>query len=120
MSTSQEKINYLTQQFILVFYLQSTQNAPKMIVLRFPHKSRSSHLPSVLPSIVAACFWLVVVCKMVNQQPSMATFYFFLSLIFVNQFGSQTMAWRLPHTFLPGCVSPVASVNQIFDLQKFI
>jgi hypothetical protein len=26
----------------------------------FPHASRSSHLPSILPSVAAACFWLVV------------------------------------------------------------
>ena len=34
---------------------------PKMMASRFPHASRSSHIPSMLPSVVATCFWLVVV-----------------------------------------------------------
>jgi len=47
--------------FIIVYTSYSTYNAPKMMVSRFPHASRSSHLPSILPSVAAACFWLVVV-----------------------------------------------------------
>ena len=33
------------------------------MVSHFPHTSRLLHLPSILPSIAAACFWLVVVYK---------------------------------------------------------
>jgi hypothetical protein len=53
---------------ILIAYTSySTYNAPKMMVSRFPHASRSSHLvPSVLPSVTAACFGLVVVQAVVD------------------------------------------------------
>ena len=43
--------------FIIVYTSYSTYNTPKMMVLRFPHASRSSHLPSILPSVAAA--WMV-------------------------------------------------------------
>ncbi len=47
---------------ILVFTTYSTYNAPKMMVSHFPHASCLLHLPSILPSVTAACFWLVFVC----------------------------------------------------------
>ena len=34
------------------------------MVSHFPHASRSSHLPSIHPSIAAACFWLDVAFQM--------------------------------------------------------
>jgi hypothetical protein len=42
------------------------------MILCFPHASRSSHLPFILPSIPDAYFWLVVVWKIVNRQPPQA------------------------------------------------
>ena len=62
------------------FTSSSTYSAPKMTLICFHHTSRSSHLPSVVPSIVAAFFWLVVVYSFVNQQPSKATTYFIFNL----------------------------------------
>ena len=53
-------------------------NAPKTIELRFPRTSRSSHLPSILPSIAATSFWLVVAFKIINQRPFKAVVYFIL------------------------------------------
>ncbi len=37
--------------------------------LRFPCASRSSHLPSILPSVAAASFWLVVALIIIDQRP---------------------------------------------------
>ena len=36
----------------------------------FPRASHSSRLPFIVPSVAAACFWLVVVCKIFNRRPS--------------------------------------------------
>jgi hypothetical protein len=38
-------------------------NDPKTMELHFPHASRSSHLPIILPSVAAASFWLVSALK---------------------------------------------------------
>jgi hypothetical protein len=56
-----KKIVTKVNNFIIVYTNYSSYNAPKMMVSRFPHASRLSHLPSILPSAAAACFWLVVV-----------------------------------------------------------
>jgi len=42
------------------------------MILRFPHTSRLSHLPFILPCIPVAYFWLVVVWKIVDRQPTKA------------------------------------------------
>jgi len=55
-----KKIVTKLYDFIKVYTSYSTYNAPKMMVSCFPHASRSSHLPSILPSVVDPCFWLVV------------------------------------------------------------
>ena len=55
-----KKIVTKLNNFIIDYASYSTYNAPKMMVSHFPHTSRSSHLPSILPSVAAACFWLVV------------------------------------------------------------
>ena len=46
--------------------------------LRFPRASRLSHLPSILPSVTAASFWLVVGFKIIDRQPFKAAVYFIL------------------------------------------
>jgi hypothetical protein len=53
--TSREKIVTKLNDFIIDYAIYSTYDAPKMIA------SRLSHLPYILPSVAAACFWLVVV-----------------------------------------------------------
>jgi hypothetical protein len=40
--------------------------------LRFPHASRSTHIPFILPSISDAYFWLVVVWNIIDRQPPKA------------------------------------------------
>ena len=72
----------------------------------FPRASCSSRLPFIVPSITAACFWLVVVCKMFDRQPSMAKAQpisqFFSSLASIRR----PKQWdNDPHTFCPGCIS---------------
>jgi hypothetical protein len=48
--------------FIIVYHTSySIYNAPKMMVSCFPHASHLLQLPSILLSIAAACFLLVVV-----------------------------------------------------------
>jgi hypothetical protein len=56
-----KKIVTKLNDFIIDYASYSTYNAPKMMVSRFPHSSLLSHLPSILPSVAAECFWLVVV-----------------------------------------------------------
>jgi hypothetical protein len=56
-----KKIVTKINDFIIVYTSYSIYNAPKMMVSRFHHAFRSSHLPSILLSIADACFWLVVV-----------------------------------------------------------
>ena len=67
----EKNIIYLTQR-INFFYFVSYLNAPKTMILRFPRTSRLSHLPFILPCILDAYFWLVVVWKNVDRQPPKA------------------------------------------------
>ena len=48
--------------------------------LRFPRASCLSHLPSILPSVAAASFWLVVGFKIINRRPFKAAVYFILHI----------------------------------------
>ncbi len=61
-----------------VFTSYSTSNAPKTMELRFPHASCLSHLPSILPSVTAASFWLVVAFKIINRRSFKAVVYFII------------------------------------------
>ena len=60
------------------FTSYSTSNAFKTIEMCFPRTYRSSHLPSILPSITATSFWLVVAFKIIDQRPFKAVVYFIL------------------------------------------
>jgi len=62
--------------FILVFYLPLNFAPSKNDGIALPHASHLSRLPSIVHSVAAACFWLVVVCFFVDQRPSKATTYF--------------------------------------------
>ncbi len=48
--------------------------------LRFPCASCLLNLPSILPSVAAASFWLVVAFKIVNRWPFEAAVYFILNI----------------------------------------
>jgi hypothetical protein len=63
---------------IYVFTFNSTSNAPKTMELRFPCASRSSNLPSILPSVAATSFWLVVALKIIDRRPFKAVVYLIL------------------------------------------
>ncbi len=52
-----------------VFTFNSMSNTPKTMELHFPCASRSSNLPSIQPSVVAASFWFVVAFKIVDRRP---------------------------------------------------
>jgi hypothetical protein len=58
--------------YFLYFVSYLTSNAPKTMILRFPHAFRLSLLPFILPCIPDAYFWLVVVWKIVDRQPPKA------------------------------------------------
>ena len=58
------------------FTSSSTYNTPKSMVTCFPHMSCSLQLPSIIPSVTSACFWLIVAYLFVIWQPSEATMYF--------------------------------------------
>ena len=76
------------------------------MALRFPHTSRSSHIPSMLPSVAAAWFWLVVVFWSANWRPINATKYFIFIIFALLHSTSQTMGQRFPMRFAP-CVPPL-------------
>ena len=99
---AKKKIISKPNNFILVFYLHSTLTPHKMMVLCFPRATRSSCLSFILPSVAATCFWLVVVFKLINRQPSIAKappISLFFSPLHLTP---QTMG--NPHTFRPGCI----------------
>ncbi len=58
-----------------VFPFNSLSNAPKTMKLRFPYTSRSSNLPSILPSVATTSFWLVVALKIIDRWPFKAVVY---------------------------------------------
>ena len=69
------------------------------MVLCFPRASRSSRLPFIVPSVTAACFWLVVLCFFADCRPSEATTYFIV-LFFCHLIRRpQTIAKRSPTRF---------------------
>ncbi len=61
-----------------VFTSYSTSNTPKTMDLHLPRSSHLLHLPSILPSVAAASFWLVVAFKIIDQQLFKAMVYFIL------------------------------------------
>jgi len=79
-----------------VFTSYSTSSAPKTMELRFRRASRSSHLPSILPSVAAASFWFVVAFKIIDRRPFKAAVYFIL-YIFVDQFAAPNDGMVSPH-----------------------
>jgi len=81
-----------------VFTSYSTSNAPKTMELRFPRTSRSSHLPSILPSVAAVSFWLVVAFKIIDRWPFKAAVYFIL-YIFFDQFAAPNECRQVAKTF---------------------
>ncbi len=63
----------------------------------FPHASRSPYIPSMLPSVVATCFWLVVVFLSTNWRPINPTVYFiFIIFVLVPNDGT-----AFPHALRP-------------------
>ena len=80
-----------------VFTSYSISKAPKTMELRIPRTSRLSHLPSVLSSVAAASFWLVVVLKIINRQPFKAVVYFIFYIFLSLNSPPQTMG-RCPPT----------------------
>ncbi len=75
-------------------------NAPKTMDLRFPRTSRSSHLPSILPFVAAASFWLVVVFTIINRRPFKAAVYFIFYIFSSLNSPPQTMG-QCPPTHSP-------------------
>jgi hypothetical protein len=81
----------------------------------FPRASRSSRLPSVVSSVAAACFWLVVVCCFADWRPFKATTYF-IFLFFVAQFAApkryaNAISLACRSARLPSIIPPNASAN---------
>ena len=55
------------------------------MISQFLHTSRLSHLPSILPTVADAYFWLVVVWKFIGMWPLKAmVYFFFFSLLLLN------------------------------------
>ena len=94
-------------------------NAPKTMELRFPCASRSLHLPSILPSVAAASFWLVVALIIINRRPFKAAVYF-IFYIFCRSI-CRPKQWdnvpprAPPPTCLHSNIPPTASVNYWVD-----
>ncbi len=80
-----------------VFTSYSMSNAPKTMELCFPRASRLSHLPSILPSLAAASFWLVVALIIIDRRPFKAAVYFILYIFFVAQFAAPNNGTVSPH-----------------------
>ena len=94
-------------------------NAPKTMELHFPCTSHSLHLPSILLSVAAACFWLVVAFKIIDRRQFKATVYFvFVSFSLLNS-TPQMMGWYPPTCSLPSAPPlyhpPTASADYRVD-----
>ena len=61
-----------------VFTSYSTSNNPKTMELCFPRASRLSHLPSILLSVPATSFWLVVAFTIIDRWSLKAVVFFYL------------------------------------------
>ncbi len=66
----------------------------------FPRASGLSRLSFIVPSVAAACFWLVVVCKIFNRRPSKAMMYF-LFLFFAAPFDTPNNGTTSPTHSVP-------------------
>ena len=70
---------------------------PKTMISEFPHTYRLLHLPSILPTVVGAYFWLVVVWKFIGMWPLKAmVYFFFFSLLLLNYACPNNGITRLP------------------------
>ncbi len=81
-------------------------NAPKTMELRFPCASRSSHLPSILPSVAATSFWLVVALIIIDRRPFKAPVYFIFYIFLSINLLPQTMG-RCPPMRSPAHAPPL-------------
>ncbi len=89
-----------------VFTPYPTYNAPKMMASRFPHESRLSNIPYMLPSIAATCFWLVVVFWFADWRPIIATMYCIFIIFASLHSTSQTTGQCFPTRSTP-CAPPL-------------
>jgi hypothetical protein len=71
-----------------------------------PALPRGSPLLSLLSSIIGACFWLVVVCKFIDQRPTKVTVYFLFDIFFASNLSPPTIGRRPPTSFNP-CAPPL-------------
>jgi hypothetical protein len=93
---TKKKNKYSTQQFYSSFYLQSKFNAPKSCYCTSPVPTTQLHILSILSPIAGICFWLIVVCKMIDQRPPKATMYFILLIFLSSDLPPQTIGWCTP------------------------
>ncbi len=68
--------------------------------LRFPCASHLSHLPSILPFVAAASFWLVVALIIIDRRPFNAAVFYIL-YFFVDQFAAPNDGMVTPMRSLP-------------------
>ena len=76
-----------------------------MMASRFPHASHSSHIPSMLPSITASCFWLVVLFWSAGWGPINPTVYFIFTIFALLHSTSQIFGTAFPHALRPPCTT---------------
>ncbi len=74
--------------------------------LRFPCASRSSHFPSIQPSVTAASFCLVVVLIIIDRRPFKAAVYFIFYIFLLINLPPQTMG-RCPPMCSPAHAPPL-------------
>jgi hypothetical protein len=85
------------------------------MVLRFPRASRSSRLPSIVPSIAADCFWLVVVSNSSiggHLRPRRIYFFYFFVTLFA---APKRYAYALSLAFRPERIPSIIPPNAAAD-----
>ena len=85
------------------------------MVLHFPRASRSSRLPSLVPSIAADCVLLVVVCKFIDWRPSKATTYLFFYFVVTLFAAPKRYAYALSLAFRPERIPSIIPPNAAAD-----
>jgi hypothetical protein len=93
----EKKTNYYSQHFFLVSFVYFAAIASKTMDLHPPALPQWSPLLSLLSSIIGACFWLVVVCKFIDQRLPKVTVYFLFNIFFASNSSPPTIG-RCPPT----------------------
>jgi hypothetical protein len=99
---SREKIERLIGDVAVLAVLVVVIFVALVIAIALPKRSRTIMWPMPSPSVMPACFWLFVACKISNGGHLRPSSDFISVFIFVVQFAAPKKEKHPPHTLHPG------------------